>query len=206
MTRIGRWALGGLIVAAGGGATAWLSQAPIRPPLSGRAVVRLAWSARPERIDECRRLSDAELESVPTHMRLRVKCEGRTVPYALRVAVGERELLVDTLRGGGARRDRPIHLLQDIPLDPGEHRVRITVERLDSATVQPGADSLGPERVAAGGREGREAEERARARREALPPRLVLDERLRLVAGAVVLVRYDPDRKVLFFDAGVVAR
>ncbi|MDX2059074.1 MAG: hypothetical protein SFV24_14805 [Gemmatimonadales bacterium] len=203
MTSLVRWIVGGLVVAAGGVATAWLSAAPIRPALGGRAVVRLVWSGRPERIDECRRLTDAELEAVPAHMRLRVKCEGRTVPYALRVVVGDREVLLDTLRGGGTRHDRPIHLFQDIALDAGEHRVRITVERLDSASATALADSLPVEgTTGVGGREGREAEERARARREALPPRLVLDQRLRIEAGAVVLVRYDPDRKALWFDPG----
>jgi hypothetical protein len=137
-------------------------------------------------------------------MRVRVRCEGRSSRYRLRVSVAGRVALVDTLVGGGVRRDRPIHLLRDLRLEPGVHRVGVVVERVDSVPVGPALDSTARsgEIRADTDRDRREAEERARAEREALPARLVADTLLAIGAGRVVLVRYDPDRRRLWFDGG----
>lgn len=187
-------------VLAGGLVTAWLSQAPWSLPEGGRAQLRLAWSGRPERIERCRTLTDAELEGVPAHMRQRVRCEGRTATYRLDVVVNGTRLLTDTLAGGGARRDRPIHLLRELPLPPGRHRVQLSVMRIDSVPGEADADTAA---ALPGSRDAREREERARARREALPPVLAFDTTLALGAGAVALVTYDPDRKrLVLLDGG----
>ena len=55
------------------------------PGRGGEAWVRLSWSARPERVETCRRLTDAELADRPAHMRLRLECTGRFARYRLAV-------------------------------------------------------------------------------------------------------------------------
>jgi hypothetical protein len=198
-----RWLAGATLVLGGGLLTAALSVMPWRVPGAELALLRLAWSGRPERLELCRQLTDAELEGVPVHMRRRVQCEGRSARYGLEVTIDDSGLLHDTLLGGGARNDRPIHLLRDISVTPGAHRLGIIVRRLDS--LPAGADTsagrvdgrdsaLG---LTAGGRDQRERQERARARHEALPAELRLDTLLAMTPGEVLVVTYDADRRAL---------
>ena len=70
----------------------------------GDAQLRLSWRARPERIEQCRRPSAAELAEVAEHMRQRVICTGVEASYTLRVAVRDRVRNEGNGRGRGAGR------------------------------------------------------------------------------------------------------
>ena len=70
---------------------------------SEQALLRVAFSARPERIETCRTLSDAELADVPQHMRQRVLCEDATATYRLHVSSNNVVLDSRVVRGGGLR-------------------------------------------------------------------------------------------------------
>jgi hypothetical protein len=74
--------------------------------------------------------------------------------------------------------------------------MRIEPEEADGL----GDDTIGPaggDTAVAGGREGRERAERARGRREALPPALTLGGDVLFAAGEVALVSYDADARRL---------
>lgn len=182
----------GLLVAAGvlvllrAGSLTPLSTAP-----EGTAMLRLSWSARPERIEQCRRLSDAELAERPQHMRLRWECEGRFARYLLSVAVDGRVLATDTVRGGGLRNDRPMHLFREYAVVPGDRHVTVSLRRID-AEVRPdsAADATTAAGTGAADRETREAQERRVRRAEALPAFVHLDSALTVAAQRVVLVTY----------------
>ncbi|MFN8668659.1 MAG: hypothetical protein U0164_15880 [Gemmatimonadaceae bacterium] len=179
------------------------------------AWVRLSWSARPERVEHCRRLSDEELEARPAHMRLRFECEGRFARYLLQLTVDGAAAVSDTVQGDGLRHDRPMHVLREHPLPPGERRLQVTLARLDSATATAQDSVAGTTGVAGtparsdvesdtvlGEREGREREERARRAAESIPARLSLDTTITLGAGRVVLVTYDGTRRTLVARTG----
>ncbi|MBA4072228.1 MAG: hypothetical protein C0497_10395 [Gemmatimonas sp.] len=184
--------IAGLVVA--GGVLILLragSLTPLRTAPDGTAMLRLSWSARPERIEQCRRLSDAELAARPQHMRLRWECEGRFARYLLRVSVDGRVLAADTVRGGGLRSDRPMHVFREYAVIPGERRVTVSLRRID-AEVRP--DSVADAATAAGtgaaDRETREGQERRVRRAEALPALVRMDSTLTVAAQRVVLVTY----------------
>jgi len=125
-------------------------------------LLRLSWSARPERIETCRTLSDEEFAQRPAHMRQRVICEGTTASYALLVTADGDTLDEAVIRGGGLRGDRAIYVLRSYPVRAGERRVRLHFSRresVDSTTTQ-----------------------------NALPPELELDTLLVFRPGAVRLV------------------
>ncbi|MBM4186357.1 MAG: hypothetical protein FJ206_03490 [Gemmatimonadetes bacterium] len=164
------------------------SVAPWRSHQGTDGRIRIAWSARPQRIEHCRQLSDEELAGVPAHMRQRVQCEGRAARYGLFGRIDGVERLGDTLRGGGARHEGMIHLLRDLPVAPGLRRLVVEVRRLDS--LDPVADSLG---TLTTDRERRMEATRERVRREALPAEVRLDTVVSLGAREVVLIGYDPD-------------
>ena len=177
-------------------AMAWLSAAPV--PLSGAesARLRLSWSARPERIEKCRVLSDEELSKLGEHMRQRTECEGQFATYALRVDVDGSRIHESIVRGAGIRNDRPIYLLEDFNVGAGLHRLHVSFTRRETVDDDDDEDS-GVERAHADtglsiGRAEREEVERARRARAAIPPRLELDTALTFTPGRVIVITLDP--------------
>ena len=174
------------------------------PGRGGEAWVRLSWSARPERVETCRRLTDAELADRPAHMRLRVECTGRFARYRLAVLSDGVPLTLDTVRGGGLRNDRPMHVLREVPVPPGLRRIQVELVRLDSAAPRVEDDAEEPDdddsqeaRGVLGERERRETDERARSKAAAIAPHLNLDTIVALDRGRVLLVTYDGDTRRL---------
>lgn len=177
----------------------------------GDARLRLSWSARPERIEECRTLSDAELALRPEHMRQRTECEGRFATYALEVAVDGRRLDQSVITGGGLRNDRPIHHLRDLDVSAGEHHVRVSLRRRESAAKESeeadehrserdsgvdddrrhDEDETGTSTV----RTERERMERSRRARTALPAAVLLDTILAIPPREVVVVTFDQEQR-----------
>ena len=186
MTWVDR-ALGTALAAAALAALAWLSNAPLTARASPDAVLRLAWSARPERVEHCREQSQEELAKLPQHMRQPRICEGATAEYRL-VVRDARGVRVDrTVRGGGLRRDRRLYVFEELPLPAGPSRIDVRFERADLAagsTVSP-----------ATGRSGAAALPDAST--GAIPPELGLTADVVAGPREVVLVTYDSERRAL---------
>lgn len=188
---------------------AWASTLPATPNDSADGVLRLAWTARPERVENCRTQSDEELAKVPAHMRQAVVCEGTTSAYRLEVRHEGAVILDQIVRGGGLRHDRPLYVSRDIPLPPGDAMVSVRFVRIDSpgasASVKPSAkrgdhDDKDDERHSTAmdpDRRRREEEERLHLRGEIAPAWLWLERRLRFAPRQVILVTYDSERREL---------
>ena len=173
------------------------SLAPVRDMDGDDAWLRLSWSARPERVEQCRRRTDAELAALPEHMRLRLECTGTFARYLLQLSVDGSVVRSDTVRGGGFRHDRPMHVLTESRVLPGRRRVIATLGRLDSAVVTPSAGSDATSPPAANDREAREHDEQLRRTEESIPPRLTLDTIVTLGRGDVLLITYNGVRRAL---------
>jgi hypothetical protein len=169
------------------------------------AVLRLAWTARPERIEDCRPQSEEELAKLPAHMRQAVVCEGTTAAYRLEVRRDGALIAHQIVRGGGLRHDRPLYVFRDISLPPGDAAISVRFVRVDSAA--DGASSGTPSALRSDddrhsnamddGRRRREGEERIRSREEAIAASLSLERRFHFVAREVILVTYDAERREL---------
>ena len=173
-------------------------------PHGEQAVLRLAWTARPERIEDCRQQSDEELSKLPAHMRQSMSCVGTSATYRLEVHWNDRLIVRQTIRGGGLRRDRPLYLFRNIELPPGDAAIHVTFQRVESVTppthrnTSPGERDEERHSEAMGDdRRRRETEERIRGREEAIPPSLSLERSLHLESRKVVLVTYDAERRAL---------
>lgn len=202
MTRVPR-VLGVLLAI---GATVALARASsvALSPHGEQAVLRLAWTARPERIEDCRQQSDEELEKLPAHMRQSLACVGTTATYRLEVRWNDRVILQQIVRGGGIRHDRPLYVFRNIDLPPGDAAIRVVFARVEPLTpaargnTSPGERDDERQSVAMGeDRRRREMEERTRGREEAIPPSLSLERDFRLQPRKVVLVTYDAERRDL---------
>ena len=131
--------------------------------------LRLSWSARPERIESCRERTAEELAERPAHMRQALDCDGRSASYLLEVRVDGALLDSVVVHGSGARQDRPIFLLRDYPMVPGERRVRVSFTRREPA------DTLRSKRE----------------NRSGIAPHLSIDTLIAFRPGAAALVTYD---------------
>ena len=165
---------------------------------SGQAILRLAFSVRPERIERCRQQSDEELERLPAHMRQPIICEGTSAEYRLTVlhdGVVAAERLV---HGGGLRHDRRIYVFQELPLAPGEGTIEVRFDRIDADTshvAEPETDHDG--RKSERDPDDREAEQRDRQSGETVPAHLMLTQRLQIRSREVILVTYAQERRAL---------
>ncbi len=117
-----------------------------RLPLSFRgghdALLRLSWRIDGISMEECRTLTDEELGNLPVHMRNPRACIGRIAPYLLQVGIDGAMVVSDTVYPAGARGDRPIFVLQDLPLDPGPARVRVRFDPLLPPGARPGPGAV----------------------------------------------------------------
>ena len=174
------------------------SAAPLPFHASPAAGLRLSWSARPERIEVCRTISEEELAQRAEHMRQRVECEGRFATYSLRVEVDGRVAGEDVVRGAGLRSDRPLYLLREFELSPGLHTIHVSFTRRektddDAAAFAP-AVSPDADTGLYAGRAQREATEHARRARAAIPARLSLDTSLTFAPRQVRLITLNAER------------
>jgi hypothetical protein len=163
------------LAAAGALALGALTRAPYTMEDSADAELRLTWRARASQVEECRRLTEAEQEALPVHMRREVICEGRVASYRLEVRVDGQVRHGSTIRGAGARGDRPLYVFDAMRLPPGRHEVEVVFERIgtaaDTSATQPRSGSV--------------------------PDRLELREDVELAAGDVALVTYDATERRL---------
>jgi len=158
-------------------ATAGLSQMPYRRHGAGEAVLRLSWRAVSERVDECRQATQDELSRLPLHMRQEFVCEGRVAPFHLRVDVDGEVLIDEEVRASGAREDRPVYILREHQVTPGQHAITVRFERV-------GAD-------ADTGRQPAGAPAAAAAAGARFPAALEWSESLSVAAGEVALITYE---------------
>lgn len=184
--RLAERAPGTAVAAAALAALTWASSVSTAVHQPADAVLRLAWSARPERIEQCRQRTEEELAKLPRHMRQPMVCEGASAQYRLTVKIDGRLVTDRIVSGGGLRRDRKLYVFQELPLEPGEAGIEVRFDRVDPDT--PGseagdaqrADGIAP--VAAA---------------ESIPPNLALTERLRIREREVVLVTYAVESRML---------
>lgn len=106
-------------------AVAALSRVPTAHAEPDEAIIRLSWRTLGVRLEECRRLTEEELEALAPHMRTPESCTGRNADYELRVTLAGAGVVTDTVHPTGLRTDRPIYVLRDLPVAPGSHQVSV---------------------------------------------------------------------------------
>lgn len=160
---------------------AWTSHARLAPHEPGAALLRLSWTARPERVETCRAPSAQEQANLPAHMRQPVICEGTSAAYRLEVWRDGVRVFQEIVQGGGLRHDRPLYVFREIPQPVGDAAITVRFERAEASVP-----------AAAGGERAPNA-----ALISDVASSLVLERRLRFTAGRVTLVSYDPDLRDL---------
>jgi hypothetical protein len=203
--------VGAAIALAAAAGVAWASSFPMTPHRAPDAVLRLAWTARPERIEDCRPQTEEALAKLPAHMRQALICEGTTASYRLEVRRGGVLIAEQTVRGGGLHHDRALYVFRDIPMPAGETAISVRFRRLGDQSPTPGErtsveasagkpphlDEQLETRSMDPARRQREAEERILQRGEAVPASLSMEKTFHFVPRQVILVTYDAEQRAL---------
>lgn len=179
MTSAAARASGAILVIAATTAMVWASSAALTVHGSNRGVLRLAWSARPERIEVCREQSAEELARLPQHMRQPVVCEGRSARYRLTVRHEGRLVIDRMIHGGGVRQDRRLYVFEEVPLDPGPASIDIRLDRIDEASTGPAPRGNQPPLA------------------ETVPPTLRFAQQVAVRPRQVLLITYAAERGAL---------
>ena len=145
---------------------AGLSRVPTAQADPDEAIIRLSWRALGVRLEECRRLTEEELEALAPHMRTPESCTGRNADYELRVTLAGAGVVTDTVHPTGLRTDRPVYVLRDFPVVPGSHKVTVSFKALVPPEVT--------------------------ARRDTAPLALSYEGELTLAAAEIALITLDP--------------
>ena len=155
------------------------SNAPMTIHGSNQGVLRLAWSARPERVEVCREQSAEELANLPAHMRQPLVCEGRSARYRLTVWHEGRLIADRILHGGGVRQDRRLYVFHELLLDPGQTSIEVKADRIDDPGANVGSRAKQPFAV------------------ETVPPNLTFAGRVTIEPREVLLITYSSERRAL---------
>jgi len=205
-----RFGLAAIVTVGAALVLALASAVPFRVDALPDARLRVAFSARPERIETCRTPSAEELANLPAHMRQGVVCEGTTARYRLEVRRDDSLLASAILRGGGLRHDRRLYALRELSVPSGRGTIDVRLVRVDTVAARPDSDARGSddhgrdernEHGAGPGRaldddgradtRSRDEEEHRRRVADEVPAVLTLHEVVTLNPREVLLVTYD---------------
>lgn len=118
-------------------ALAGMARAPYSPPGAGDALLRLSWRMSVSTRENCRPRTEAELADLPIHMRTPEACTRVTAAHALVMQIDDAAADTLGLLRGGVKGDRPLFVLEERSLAEGEHRVRVTLQRLTESGAAP---------------------------------------------------------------------
>lgn len=104
------------------------SRIPYSLPGHDKAMLRLSWRYRGEKIQSCRKRTQQELDALPIHMRTPEECTTRLREYVLRLSIDDEEADSVLYRPSGAKGDRPIFVYYGKELSPGLHELEVEFE------------------------------------------------------------------------------
>jgi hypothetical protein len=198
MTPVLRRAAGAAVALAGALGIAALSNFPVRVHEEPEARLRVAFSARPERIETCRRTSAEEEANLPAHMRQAEICEGTTARYRLDVRRDDSLLVTVLVRGGGLRHDRQLYVLRDVAVPSGRSAIDVRLTRLDSSARSVRDDREERDDDHDGEHDDDHGDDvRRRRMADEVPPVLHFHDTVELRPREVILVTYDQSRRRL---------
>jgi hypothetical protein len=150
-----------------------VSSLPVTMHAGTEGMIRLSWRALGREVELCRALSPDEIARQPAHMRRTEECRGRVEPYRLTVSIDGTLQLDTVLHAAGARGDRPIYVLHDLPVASGERRVDVSFTEIESPAHRRD-ETVGH-----------------------FPEALSFHSVARIRPGTVLLITYEADRRAL---------
>ena len=107
-----------------------LSRTPWTPRGADDAVLRFSWRMSVAGETSCRARTQQELDQLPVHMRTPEICTVTAATYLLVTRLDDAAADTTPLLRGGVKGDRPLFVLQERTLLPGERKVGVEIVRL----------------------------------------------------------------------------
>jgi F420-non-reducing hydrogenase iron-sulfur subunit len=96
-------------------------------PQSPRSVLAVSFKHPGQMSENCEEMSEEELADVPVHMRKARKCERARSPVRLRVHVDGQPVVESSFAPSGLWSDGPSVAIERVPVELGEHTVRVEI-------------------------------------------------------------------------------
>lgn len=109
---------------------AFAAQTPVGSDPS-HALIRVAGSLASFAAEECRIPTEAELASIPQHMRPKEICERTPLAYQVKVSVDDEVIVTKSVGGPDIRVDKPLFLDLEVVVSSGRHEVEVSIESAD---------------------------------------------------------------------------
>ncbi len=128
----------------------------------GMALIKMNFAHAGERKEECRRLTQEELEKLAPNMREPLACKRERVPIFIEVLIDEMPVYRETIPPSGLARDGAATVYRRFPVAPGEHIITLSLrdsrresgfdyERRETINLVPGQNFVIDFRKDAGG-------------------------------------------------------
>ena len=108
-----------------------LSQVPVGES-NASSQLRVMSRLKSQTALACRALSEQEKANIPQHMQRKEICQRMPISYTMEVSVDGNKILRKEIKPKGLRSELPIYVMEDIAIEPGQHRVAVEVEASDS--------------------------------------------------------------------------
>ena len=89
----------------------------------GKAVIKLSFNHAGAHVEECRRLTQEELNLLPPNMRRPMDCLRERVPLLIEVELDGAQIYRDKLRPSGLASDGSSSAYKKFPVDAGQHQL-----------------------------------------------------------------------------------
>ena len=97
-----------------------------------KAMIKISFSHAGQRKEECRKLTQEELEQLAPNMRKPVECKRERFPVTVEVSLDEKQIIRETFRPAGLAKDGESTVYKRFIVEAGEHSINIRLR--DSST------------------------------------------------------------------------
>lgn len=91
------------------------------------AYLRLSFRLPGQIVEVCRDYTEAELKSIPLHMRRKQNCTNHKLAYDFNLEIDGASKISKVIDPKGARGDRPLVIEEQLALSEGKHSIKITL-------------------------------------------------------------------------------
>lgn len=103
-----------------------------KTPFDGKPSLVISFKHPGQIGEKCRELTQEELNKLPIHMRKKQVCERKRSPVKMAIIINDNKILEKSYKPGGIWEDLNSIAIEEIPIEQGEHFVKVLISDLPS--------------------------------------------------------------------------
>lgn len=104
-----------------------LSDSFYKTPFDGKPSLVVSFKHPGQISENCRELTQEELNKLPLHMRKKQVCERKRSPVRMAIIINNNKILEKSYKAGGIWEDLNSIAIEEIPIEKGEHKVKVLI-------------------------------------------------------------------------------